>query len=437
MSTSTYRLGPAAIASGVRELVAGLDDASLGEALDAYALIDGIVDAARLRRLAQAMTAAEEAGQDPLKAAKFAASLGGKCSRRAAEAAAKRACVLGANETIGERLESGDLTPGQVDNIAHAMQTDPSAGTDQELIDRIAERSVDQGRRVANDWATEKTSAKDLEDKHKRERRNRSVRTYWSANQEAMALTLYGDRPTIESLLQRINAQERIEYRNDGGRDVRLIDHPRTREQRRFDAAVALLLATATPAGGRPAVVISIPWSKLSGKNPDACAEQVGYGPIPDSVAREALLTSDLFVNITGLHGQTMWWGRTRRLADRNQFISLVLRDKGCVLCGSDWQTAESHHLMPSEAPGKGCTDIDNLALVCSSCHHGLHDKRLTLMRDAKSGQWLTRRAAHNEIAPRRPAKNPPPDPLVSSRQRVKRRPVNERRRPRSTRAPS
>ena len=393
---------PTAVASAVRELLDVVDGIALPEALAVYAAVDGVVEAARSRRLAVAMDAAEAAGQDPHKVAAAAAGLGGKCSRRAAELASKRARAVRANDALGDRLASGDLSPGQVDNIAHAMDTDASAATDQKLTAQIAERSVDQGRRIANDWITEKTSANDLEAKHQRQRKNRCAQKYWSASRDAIALTLYGDGPTIDRLWHQIGAQERIEYRNDGGRDVPISDHPRTRDQRRFDAAVALLLGTAQAGTSRPAAVITIPWSKLTGDT-DSCAEQIGYGPIPDSTVLDALATADLLVNITGLHGQTLWWGRTRRAADRNQFISLVARDKGCVLCGSQWQTCESHHLMPSKPPGKGDTDINNLALVCSSCHHRLHDSQLTLYQNPESGQWLTRPARPDEIAPRRP----------------------------------
>ena len=126
----------------------------------------------------------------------------------------------------------------------------------------------------------------------------------------------------------------------------------------------------------------------------------------------DALQTSDLFVNITGLRGQTLWWGRTRRRADRNQFISMVVRDKGCVLCGSHWQSAESHHLVPWEAPGKGPTNVDGMALVCSGCHHRLHDNNLTLYFDPATRKWVTRAATLDEIAPKRPRQRgqPPPE---------------------------
>jgi len=386
----------------VRGLMGALDDAPLTQVLSVCAEIDGVVDAVRNRRLGFAMEAAEAAGQDPLKVGKSAAALGGRCSRRNAELMAKRSRAVAANSELASALDSGALTPGHLDNIAHAMDTDVAAATDKQLIAQVSERSVDQGRRLANDWITEKTSAKDLESKHQRQRHNRTARTYWSADREAMALTLYGDAPTIDQLWRRINAQERIEYQNDGGRDVPVLDHPRTRDQRRFDAAVALLTGAATPSSGRAAAVISIPWSKVSGETPDASCEQIGFGPIPDSVALDVLMRADLFVNLTGFKGQTLWWGRSRRSADRNQFIALVLRDKGCVLCGSEWQTAESHHLLPWEAPGRGRTNVDELALVCSGCHHRLHDNHLTLYRDPANGQWLTRPATPNEIAPRR-----------------------------------
>ena len=411
-------------AEAVRVLIAYCDHTPLDDALAVYAAIDGVVEAARSHRLGLVRAAAQAAGHDPHKAAKAAAARGGKNSRRDAEAAAKRAAAIEANPTLGERVATGHLTTGQLDNIAHASATDPAAANDTGLIDRIAERSVDQGRRVANDWALDKTSAKELERQHKRQRRNRSVHKYWSADRNAMALTLYGDGPSIDLLWRQINTQERIEYRNDGGRDVPIVDHPRTRDQRRFDAAVAIFNGTATPSAGRPAAVITIPWHKLCDDN-DACMEQVGYGPIPDTAAIDALARSNLFINLTDIHGQTLWWGRSKRNADHNQFIALVLRDKGCVLCGADWQHCESHHLLPWEARRKGDTNLDNLALVCATCHHRLHDTHLTLFREPSDGQWLTRPAKPDEIAPKRPNKPPPTQrPATSSEPTNHRKPA-------------
>ena len=46
--------------------------------------------------------------------------------------------------------------------------------------------------------------------------------------------------------------------------------------------------------------------------------------------------------------------------------------------------------------------DIQNLALLCSSCHHDIHAAQQTIVRGS-DGTWTTRPATPDEIAPKRP----------------------------------
>ncbi len=64
--------------------------------------------------------------------------------------------------------------------------------------------------------------------------------------------------------------------------------------------------------------------------------------------------------------------GRTRRLASPAQRIALIARDRGCVGCGASADWCQAHHIIPWSA--KGVTDLDNLCLLCSRCHHKVHD---------------------------------------------------------------
>lgn len=84
------------------------------------------------------------------------------------------------------------------------------------------------------------------------------------------------------------------------------------------------------------------------------------------------------------------------------QRYALILRDKGCVKCGTDPQHCAAHHAMPWNAPAKGTTDLDLLVLLCTSCHTELHAHNQTLFRDGK-GIWRTRAALPHETPPARP----------------------------------
>jgi hypothetical protein len=70
-------------------------------------------------------------------------------------------------------------------------------------------------------------------------------------------------------------------------------------------------------------------------------------------------------------------------------------------------QRCQAHHLIPWNAPAKGTTDIDQLALQCGSCHRELHQHNHTLYRTTgHTGRivWATRPATPDETPPPRPA---------------------------------
>ncbi len=65
---------------------------------------------------------------------------------------------------------------------------------------------------------------------------------------------------------------------------------------------------------------------------------------------------------------QPLWLGRGRRHASSGQRAALTERDKGCLGCGAAANWCQAHHIVHWEHGGP--TDIDNLCLLCSHCHH-------------------------------------------------------------------
>ncbi|MEZ5168528.1 MAG: HNH endonuclease signature motif containing protein [Acidimicrobiales bacterium] len=82
--------------------------------------------------------------------------------------------------------------------------------------------------------------------------------------------------------------------------------------------------------------------------------------------------------------GRPIWVGRDERNATIAQWRALIARDRGCVGCGADPNRCEAHHIVFWEHWGR--TDIDNLVLVCTRCHHDLHHRGHTLRRT--NGRW-------------------------------------------------
>ncbi len=384
-------------ATTIDAAIAAFDHAPLGEVQSFCAGVRAKVDAFEAKRLA-----AEMAPDEDEQPTRRRAAAGGARSRAAARRTARRAAAIKKNPKLADDMDSGRLTSEQADTIADAAsKSDGAAACDQGLIDAVAEAGVDAGRRIASDWLQQRADKNKTQNNHDRQHRRRRMSTYTDPHRGTDVLKLEGTTSAIEELRARIELRERQLWETDGGRDLKPTKHRRSREQRLFDAAQDILLGTAAGAqsGGKPAVVLNIDAS-----NPQAAAEMVGVGPVPDSVAAEILARANIFINIADVDRKTLWWGRLKRRATLTQFIALAARDKGCVLCGAHWLRCEVHHLTPWNAPAKGETNIDDLALTCSTCHHDTHAAELTIAR-GPHGTWTTRPALPNEIAPKRPHK--------------------------------
>ena len=69
--------------------------------------------------------------------------------------------------------------------------------------------------------------------------------------------------------------------------------------------------------------------------------------------------------------------GRTARRATATQWAALIARDHGCIRCGRSPRFCEAHHILPWRHGG--LTDLSNMVLLCSRCHHDLHHGRYTI----------------------------------------------------------
>ena len=97
--------------------------------------------------------------------------------------------------------------------------------------------------------------------------------------------------------------------------------------------------------------------------------------------------------------GQPLWLGRARRHASAGQRAALTARDKGCIGCGAGANWCQAHHIQHWEHGGT--TDIDNLCLLCSHCHHHqVHTNGAQIARASDGRLTLTH-----------PDKRPPPRP--------------------------
>ena len=247
----------------------------------------------------------------------------------------------------------------------------------------------------------------------------RRVRRYSvpaAASEPALSgVGIEGPDALIDRIWALVNEQADASYRDAGGRQKPASEHS-SLAHRRFDASMRFFTADGDHAAGggagRPSVVVTIGIDDLvSGRDGAgrAAACQVGTGPISDELVAEYAAKGDLSVLLQGAAGRPLWLGRLRRHASAAQFLALVVRDRGCVLCGAVFNRCEAHHVIPWNAPGKGRTDLHNLVLLCGACHRRVHDERHTLHRHrsefgGRCDVWATRPATESEL--------PPPTPI-------------------------
>jgi 5-methylcytosine-specific restriction protein A len=75
---------------------------------------------------------------------------------------------------------------------------------------------------------------------------------------------------------------------------------------------------------------------------------------------------------VTGAGGLALFLGRATRFFTPAQKLAIALRDGGCARCGVPVARCDVHHIKFWSLGGP--TDIDNGVLLCSGCHHRLHD---------------------------------------------------------------
>lgn len=317
-----------------------------------------------------------------------------------------RARMVAENPQIAGRMAGGHLGAEQVDSIARASRrTDGAAARSPELLDRLTEAEPDQANRVADAWVAEHLTADQVQTEHDRQRGLRAARKGRTPDGLA-CITISGDDESIDRAWRKIDHRADAMYRADGGRDVAPSEHPRTPAQRTFDAAIEFLTGSGTDRSGttRPTLVLTAQIDEAGW-----CSDPVlaGTGPVASSVFERFRCDARMVALIQDTDGQPLWLSRSVRTVSDAQWLALVVRDHGCVLCDADHGRCEAHHIVPYNSPGRGPTDIDNLVLLCPSCHRLVHERKRTLIR-GPGGRWSTRPATPDEIAPTRPRGRPP-----------------------------
>jgi hypothetical protein len=290
-------------------------------------------------------------------------------------------------------LADGDITAEHAVTLARAAQRTPAVVDHEATLIAIASgqgvdafaRSV---RRHEQLLAADGGAAQAM-----RQHERRSV----TATKASDGMTLVQARlePTAASMfmtvLDRI-AEELWRSDRDEARIVGL-------HVRRADALVELARradavdpATAGLRRPDPALVALIDHRVLVDELTDAgaCCQLADGTPISPATARRLACSAGILPAVLGGASVPLDWGKARRLATPAQKLALMVRDGDtCVFpeCDRPWTWCDAHHL--AEFP-RGPSDLENLALVCDTHHHFVHEGRWELRQESDGG-WRAR----------------------------------------------
>ena len=423
-------VGDVAVATAI-----GLCRDDLEAALGALSRLRSAVDACEARFAAQ-IDSLDDFGSD---AAGVLRQQSGS-SRANAKRVCERARSLAEMPNVADALCEGRITAEHADALIGGAAIAGAAAVDssKHLLDTAEASPVERTRRAVGDWVREQRAGMDGEELHRRQRALRRLSMSQTADGMLKATAVLDPatgaafRAAIDDLAQRFSDAGRSDLRSDA-------PEPRSYTQCRLDALVALIDLDAhrasrrfidedadriwpelaafyadDPRSHRPALASehlshipvgclapaahssnNVGTNRLKRRNQvivvaDAAAicgdewarcEIAGTGPIPRRELERLTCGADIFGVVFDGDGQALWHGRRVRTVTDAQWRALVARDRHCVLCSIAPSWCEAHHIVAWQAPHRGRTDIDNLALLCGRCHHELHDSGAALRR--------------------------------------------------------
>jgi Domain of unknown function (DUF222)/HNH endonuclease len=353
------------------ETLAELPDARLEEDFAELQRASELIDAERLRRLAEIDRRGAFARDGHLSAASWLASTF-KVAWGTARREVRMARALEDMPVTRRALEDGDLSMSAVQVLVDARDADPEAFRSSEatLVETARIHSMQDIRRVAAYWrqAAEREAAMGGEEKLRERRRLHASVTFMGMVRVDGDL----DPETGETLLTALRAVLNAESRSPGEGDGR------TPAQRRADALGEVcrqwldLGKRPTVAGERPHVTVTVDERSL-GDGPGATSELDHTGPIDPELARRVACDASIRRVVMAGRSEPLDVGRRTSVISPGMRRAVVIRDRHCRFPGCDrphtW--CDAHHVV-HWAEG-GPTALSNLVLLCRRHHRMVH----------------------------------------------------------------
>ena len=281
-----------------------------------------------------------------------------------------------------EALRAGEITPGHARVIAR-VAADPDHADEPALLEMARGYPVDMFSRMTRHYMSPGTSS---------EERNRQHQNRWASLVQdpdgSWRLSAYFDHDTGKRVSISLNQMVR-NYRNSQ-RDHDQVSSP----QRRADALANLITGEGPHHRPKTTLLVIADYDVVSRELRNLRYDD-GVPVPPERIARLAA-DAKILPAVFSAEGDPLWLGRAQRDASAGQRTVLAARDGGCVNCASPAEGTEPHHLEWFSRGGP--TDIDNLALLCESCHHLTHDDNWQLHR--RNGRHSLQPPAHPRSQP-------------------------------------
>ena len=383
------------------------------ESLTRPALVDRVEALRRLRGAidayeARVVWAVDRLGDRGVDGAGMLRSAGRVSSRTAARAS-KRAESLEELPATRDALVEGRITAEHVDAIAAAAEIVTPEQAYAELVQQAEAAPADKLAKDSRQWATNNRDDNGA-DEHAAQLSNRSAHK-WVQRTGLKMHSFHAQLDRVDGQTVAASLQKRYdELLNDDNSPGGDPDQARTPQQRMADAFVSLITgATADNPDRRPHpkyqlnAVYDIAGQTTT--NGDPLASLVVDGePLPSEVLERVACDSTITPIVFNGPAKPIWVGHDYRTATIGQWKALIARDRGCVGCGAAPDRCEAHHIVAWQDDGP--TNIDNLVLVCSRCHHDLHDRNMVLRQTG--GHWTTTNRTR-PAQPTRPDTSPGP----------------------------
>ena len=404
---------------GAAPLSGALDDEALTASVAALHRAETMVAAEKLRRIGEVEARKAYLGK-AMSTADWAASRLG-LTRGEAKTAAATATALAELPATAAKLADGHIGVGQaavaaraLDDLHHSAETadaeacEPAdaaaaaeaarAALDALVAEHAGGEDRSRLRRRIDDWHARNRHSDVLGD---RQRRAFARRHAWLGADP-------GDGDGMLRLEARLDAVSGATVRaalEPLARPTQA-DDPRTAGQRLADALVALAEMALNhgdlpqTAVARPHVLLITTPNTLHGAEDADPSLLDGVGPIAADTARQVCCDADITPIVVGRNGEILNVGRSRRVPTAAQRKAVIARDQHCVGCAAPAARCQIHHI--TWWRHHGTTNLDNLTLLCWTCHHNVHHNNWTITRQP-DGRYTAN-------PPDRPQRPDPPD---------------------------